>query len=267
MTDAPHDALPFVAPCRRVQARAPWRWLRAGWGDLRAGGSASLAYGAALTAVSYVVAWLTWQYGTLGLYAGLATGFVFVGPLLAVGLYSLSRQREAGHAPQLSRSLREARGPLRDLLILGVVLLIVLLVWARAVAMVHVFAPSDPDTPLLELLPFVLVGIAVGGLFAAVIFAATAFALPFVLDRDADAITAALSSANAVLRNKGPALIWAGVVVALVLVGFATAFFAFLVIFPLLGHATWHAYRETIDAGGWPQRGSLSTEKSGDRLA
>jgi uncharacterized membrane protein len=256
VTDAPQDALPFVAPCRPIPVGAPWRWLRAGWDDLRAGGSASLAYGASLTAVSYVVAWLTWQYGTLGLYAGLATGFVFVGPLLAVGLYSLSRQREAGHAPQLGPSLRQARGPLRDLLILGVVLLIVLLIWARAVAMVHVFAPSDPDTPLLELLPFVLVGIAVGGLFAAVIFAATAFALPFVLDRDADAITAALSSANAVLRNKAAALLWGGLVVVLVLVGFATVFFAFVVIFPLLGHATWHAYRETIDSAAWPPRGN-----------
>jgi uncharacterized membrane protein len=105
------------------------------------------------------------------------------------------------------------------------------------------------------LLPFVLVGIAVGGLFAAVIFAATAFALPFVLDRDADAITAALSSTNAVLRNKAAAFLWGGLVVVLVLVGFATAFFAFVVIFPLLGHATWHAYRETIDAAAWPRRG------------
>jgi uncharacterized membrane protein len=97
---------------------------------------------------------------------------------------------------------------------------------------------------------------AVGGLFAAVIFAATAFALPFVLDRDADAITAALSSTNAVLRNKRAVLVWAGIVVALVLVGFATAFLAFVVLFPLLGHATWHGYRETIDGSAWPSRGS-----------
>lgn len=254
MSDTPQDALPFVAPCRRLDAGAPLRWLRAGWTDLRMAGASSLAYGAALAGLSLLVAWATWQFGTLGLYAGLATGFVFVGPLLALGLYSLSRQREAGEVPRLARSLREARGPLRDLLVMSVVLLVVLLVWARAVAMVHVFAPTDPDTPLLELLPFVAVGIAVGGLFAAVIFAATAFALPFVLDRDADAITAALTSANAVLRNKGVAALWGGLVVALVLVGFATAFLGFLVIFPLLGHATWRAYRETIDPAAWPVR-------------
>lgn len=88
------------------------------------------------------------------------------------------------------------------------------------------------------------------------IFAATAFSLPMVLDRDADAITAALSSANAVLRDRPAALLWGIIILALVLVGFATAFLAFVVIFPLLGHATWHAYRATINASAWPVRES-----------
>ncbi len=244
--------LPFVAPCRCIPAGAPLGWLRAGWADLKAAPRASLAYGATLAALSYAIAWLTWQFGTLGLYLGLASGFVFVGPLLAVGLYSLSRQREAGQTPDLGRSFRAARRPLRDLLILGVVLLVVLLVWARAIAMVHIFAPTDPDTTLLDLLPFIGVGVAVGGLFAAIIFAATAFSLPMILDRDADAITAALSSTNAVLRNKPAALFWGAIIVTLVLLGFATAFLAFVLIFPLLGHATWHGYRASVDASAWP---------------
>jgi uncharacterized membrane protein len=251
-SDQDNGALPFVAPCRAVAASAPLGWLRAGWEDLRAIGAPSLAYGAALTALSYGIAWLTWQFGTLGLYLGLASGFVFLGPVLAVGLYSLSRQRGAGLTPSLPRSFRDARRPLRDLLILGAVLLIVLLVWARAVAMVHIFAPTDPDTTLLDLLPFIGAGIAVGGLFAGIIFATTAFSLPMILDRDADAITAALSSANAVLRNKPAALLWGALIVGLVLIGFATAFLAFVVIFPLLGHATWHGYRAAVDASAWP---------------
>ena len=246
------DSLPLVAPCRPIGAGAPIGWLRAGWRALQASRGPSLAYGAAIAVLSYAIAGATWQFGTLGLYAGLATGFVFVGPLLAVGLYSLSRQLEAGVSPNLRRSFRAARRPARDLLVMGVVLLVVLLVWARAVAMVHIFAPSEPGTPLVDLLPFVAVGVAVGGVFAGVIYAATAFSLPMILDRDADAITAALSSANAVLRNKPAALVWGVIVVGLVLVGFATGFLGFVVIFPLLGHATWHAYRETIDASAWP---------------
>ena len=255
MTEPSTDALPFVAPCRPVGTAAPIGWLSAGWRDLRAAPAQSLGYGVAIAFLSYAIAWATWQFGTLGLYVGLATGFVFVGPLLAVGLYSLSRQLEAGASPHLRRSFRDVRRSIRDLLIMGVVLLVVLLVWARAVAMVHIFAPAEPGTPFLDLLPFVAVGVAVGGIFAAIIFAATAFALPMVLDRDADAITAALSSANAVLRNKRAALAWGAIIVGLVLVGFATAFLAFLVIFPLLGHATWHAYRQVIDASAWPLAG------------
>jgi uncharacterized membrane protein len=252
--DDSRDALPFVAPCRDLPVTAPLSWLRAGWQDLRAIGPPSLAYGAALTLLSYAIAALAWRFGTLGLYLGLASGFVFLGPLLAIGLYALSQQRAAGHPPDLAASLRAALRPSRDLLILGVVLLVVLLVWARAVAMVHIFMPNDPETTWLDLLPFFAVGLAVGGVFAAVLFAATAFALPMILARDADAITASLTSANAVLRNKSAALLWGATVATLVLVGFATAFVGFIVIFPLLGHATWHGYRETVDATAWPLR-------------
>jgi uncharacterized membrane protein len=141
-------------------------------------------------------------------------------------------------------------------MILGLVLLVVLLVWARAVATIHIFMPNDPGAVLWDVLPFVAAGAAVGGVFASVIYAATAFALPMVLDRDADAITAALTSANAVLRNKPAALLWGAIIVGLVALAFATAFVGFLVVFPLLGHATWRAYRETIDASAWPERGT-----------
>lgn len=248
------NPLPFVAPHRPIAAVAPFRWLRGGWDDFNRSRTASLAYGAALAAISYAVAAMAWQFGTLGLYIGLATGFVFVAPLLAIGVYSLSRRLEAGQPPSLAASLRDAGGPLRDLMLLGLVLLVVLLVWARAVATIHIFVPDDPNVGAWEVLPFVAVGVAVGGIFASVIYAATAFALPMVLERDADAITAALTSANAVLRNKPAALLWAALIVFLVGLSFATAFIGFLVVFPVLGHATWRAYRETIDASAWPER-------------
>jgi len=199
-------ASPFVAPHWPIAAAAPFRWLRGGWEDFSRSRVASLAYGAVLAAMSYVVAGMAWQFGTLGLYIGVATGFVFVAPLLAIGVYSLSRRVEAGMNPSLADSLREARRAVRDLMVLGLVLLVVLLVWARAVATVHIFMPDHTAASFLDVLPFVAVGVAVGGIFAFVIFAATAFALPVMLDRDANAVTAALTSANAVLRNKPAAL-------------------------------------------------------------
>lgn len=247
------ENLPFVVPCRTLDRTAPLRWLRLGWGDLRRAWRLSLAYGFALMFLSLLIAGMTWRFGTLALYLGLATGFVFVGPVLAVGLYSISRQLALGQKPVLGYCLREGTYHLKELLVLGVALLIVLLVWARAAAMVHVFFPASGEPGWRDFMVFLGMGSAVGAVFAFLVFAASAFSLPFLLDRKVDAITAAVSSFNAVLHNKGPMLLWAGLIGITVLLGFATAFLGFVVLLPLIGHATWHAYRETLETGAWPE--------------
>jgi uncharacterized membrane protein len=249
----PTAPLPFVAPSRTLATGDPLVWIRLGWRDLRRAPGQSLAYGVALTAISYLVALFTWRYGTLALYLGLATGFVFIGPVLAVGLYSLSRQMEHGRDPALGFCLRQGRQHLRDVILVGVVLLVVLLVWARAASMVHVFFPVRAEAGWQDYLPFVAVGTAVGAVFSAVVFAASAFSLPMVMDRRTDSITAVITSINAVLRNKAPMLVWGALIVACVALGFATLLVGFVVLLPLLGHATWHAYRQTIDASAWPE--------------
>lgn len=246
------ENLPFVVPCRTLGTTAPLRWLRLGWADLRRAPRLSLTYGFALMLLSMLIALFTWRFGTLALYIGLATGFVFVGPVLAVGLYSISRQLGKGLNPVLGYCLREGTYHLKELLVLGVMLLIVLLVWARAAAMVHVFFPVMAEPGFTELLPFLGIGSAVGAIFALIVFAASALSLPFILDRKVDAITASVSSFNAVLRNKKPMLLWAALIGVAVLLGFATAFVGFIVLLPLIGHATWHAYRETLDTDAWP---------------
>jgi uncharacterized membrane protein len=254
---SPEPPLPFVAPCRELAVSAPLRWLVLGWTDLRRAPWPSLVYGVALTALSYAIALSAWWYGALALYLGLATGFVFVGPALAIGLYSISRQLEAGRTPRLGYCVGEGSQRLRDSLLLGVVLLVVLLVWARAASMVHVFFPVRGEPTWQDLVPFLTIGSVVGALFAAVVFAASAFSLPMLLDRKADPITAVVTSVNAVLRNKAPMLVWGGLIGASLLLGFATAFLGFLILMPVIGHATWHAYRETIDASAWPPNGPL----------
>ncbi len=258
MSTPPSDveALPFVAPCRELSPADPLRWLGMGWRDLVRAPRLSLTYGVALACLSALIAAGTWRYGTLALYLGLATGFVFVGPVLALGLYSISRQLQAGRSPVFGYCVREGWEHVRDALILGFVLLIVLLVWARAATMVHVFFPMESAAAWRDYLPFLGVGSAVGAVFATIVFAVSAFSLPMLIDRDADPITAVVTSVNAVLRNKGPMLVWAGLIGVSVLVGFATLLMGFIVLLPVIGHATWHAYRDTIDATAWPAYGS-----------
>jgi uncharacterized membrane protein len=157
-----------------------------------------------------------------------------------------------GRRPTLSFSLSEGRAHLRESLVLGICLLIVLLVWARAATIMNVFRPASAFPTWRELVPFFGIGSAVGALFASIVFAATAFSLPMLLDRRTDAITGVVTSINATLRNKGTMAVWGAIIALAVLVGFATMLLGFIVLLPLIGHATWHAYRATIDASMWP---------------
>ena len=247
------EEMPFVAPCRMLGAAAPLRWLRLGWADFVRAPTQSLAYGLALMLLSMAIGVFTWRFGTLALYIGFATGFVFIGPVLAVGLYSISRQLEAGQQPLLGYCMSEGWDHIRDLMVLGLVLLVVLLVWARAATTIYIFFPDQAHPDWRQLLPFLGIGSAVGAVFAGIVFAASAFSLPMILDRKVDAISAVVTSVNAVLRNKKPMIVWAALIGLFVVLGFASAFLGFAVLLPVIGHATWHGYRETIDASAWPR--------------
>jgi uncharacterized membrane protein len=185
----------------------------------------------------------------MALYIGMASGFIFIGPLLAVGLYSISRQLGEGRKPVLCYCIREGQQHLRELL--GIILLVVLLLWARAATMVNVLMPMQANPGWQQMLTFFVIGSMVVIVFAGLVFVASAFSPPMIMDRKADAITAVVTSVNAVMRNKKSMLLWAAIIVLTVLLGFATALIGFLVLLPVIGHATWHAYKETIDASAW----------------
>jgi uncharacterized membrane protein len=253
--DTPADAeqpLPFVAPCRQVPPSAPLRWLAAGWRDLRAAPGQSLGWGLVVLALSWLVSLLALWLGSWIMLLSLLSGFVFVGPLLAIALYAVSWQLEQGRVPTFDRSLYAARTTLADSMVFALILLVIFLVWARAASMLHIFFPVESTPDMGALLRFLLIGSAVGSIFAAIAFAASAFSLPMLMDRKADTVTAVITSVNATLRNKPAMAVWLAIIVVLTGIGFATAFAGLAVLFPLLGHATWHAYREVIDASAWP---------------
>lgn len=237
---------PLFYPGNTLDRGAPMRWLRAGWADLRRAPRQSLTYGFGLVLFGYLLLWLTWDEGNVVLLFTLVTGFVLMGPVLAFGIYSISRQLELGLQPRLGYCIEASRNHLRNELLFALVILVILLIWARAAAMVHVFFPVSEDLGVIGWIQFLLVGSAVGSIFAGLVFTASAFSLPMMLDRGTDAITGALTSTNAVLKNKGVMLIWGAIIVGLVAVGFLTALIGLAVVLPLIGHATWHAYREAV---------------------
>jgi len=238
----------FVLPARELEMFAPLHWLGLGWRDLRSAWPLSLAYGAALVMFGYLITWLAWDEGHVLMLFTLGSAFILAGPMLAFGLYSISSQLQQGLVPRFGYCIRVQRKHLRNELLFALVILVVLLVWARAASMVHVFFPMDEEMGPFAWLEFLAVGSTVGAFFAAIVFTVSAFSLPLMLDRGTDAITGALTSIGAVLRNKGVMLLWGLLIVALVTIGFATAYLGLVVVLPWIGHATWHAYRDTIIA-------------------
>jgi uncharacterized membrane protein len=249
------EPLPFVAPCRALAPTAPLRWLRLGWRDLRRAPLPSLSYGSLVVGVSWVVALLALRLGSWVLLVAMLSGFVFVAPVVAIGLYEVARQVDRGESPSVAGAVRGTRRALGNAMVFALALLVVFLVWARAASVISVFLPTGAEATPAGYLAYLGVGTAVGAIFAAITFAASAFSLPMIDDRDTDTVTALVTSINAVLRNKAAMTAWAACIVAAVLAGFATAFLAFGLLIPLFGYATWHAYEETIDASAWPPAG------------
>lgn len=261
------DGQTFIAPCRDLSPLAPLTWLKLGWRDFRAVPRISLTYGVAIYLLSAFMSLLAWKAGGWVLLIAMLTGFVFIAPLLAFALYSVSRQLCQGTEPSLRNTLRAVRHPLQNAMVYGLALLVIFLVWARAGLMVNIFFPVAADPGLLDVLRFLVIGSAVGAVFASVSFAVTAFSLPMLANRDVDVVTAAISSINAVLRNKFTAAAWALTILLLTLVGIATALLGLIVIIPWLAYASWHAYRETLDVSAWPtlpviQRAKASPEEA-----
>ena len=244
-------ARPFVVPCAVLDAGAPWRWLRAGWRDLRRAPGLSLLFGAVIVALSLGISWLAFLLGRFALLATLLSGFVFVAPLICVGLYCVSRALERGRAPRLRDSFVLAKRVLGQAGVYALGQGVIILLWSRAGMMVSAFFPFDGSDPA-AFWEFLALGSAVGAVFAALTFAVSAFSLPMIADRDVDMVTAAVSSVHAVMRNKRVTIVWGLVLVILTAIGFATALLGLAILMPWLAYASWHAYRETLDASSWP---------------
>ncbi|EXI65375.1 MAG: putative integral membrane protein [Candidatus Accumulibacter adjunctus] len=238
---------------RSIDAAAIPRWLAAGWRDCRRAGGASVFYGICFAAAGWLMYFVFAE--AYALFAGLTTGFLLVGPFLAIGLYDLSRRIERGEPPRLGPTLAAWRANLPNVGLFAALLTIVLLIWARASMVVFAlfftgglptFADVVQSVLTFEQPEFSLVYFAVGGFFAAFVFGIGAISLPLMFDRKTDAVTAAIASLVVCGRNPGPMLLWAGSIVLLVGIGFATLFTGLVIATPLVGHATWHAYRDLV---------------------
>lgn len=247
------EELPFAAPCKKLETNAPLNWIKLGWQDMWRAPRISMSYGAFLVLSSYLITILSITLGNVYVLIALLSGFIFLGPILAMAFYEISVQLQRRETPTIANTLRGSLRHLGDQMIFAVILMIIFLVWARAASMIHVFFPAVGSPSVADLTTFLAIGTIVGSLFATIVFCISAFSLPMIVDRKTDTVTAVVTSFNAVLRNKAAMVVWALIIVAAVAAGMITGFIGFAITLPLIGHATWHAYQETIEASAWPR--------------
>lgn len=238
----------------------PFRWLALGLGDVRAAPGVAVFYGVCFWGMALVLGWV---FRTRPEYTmSLASGCLLLGPFLAMGLYDTSRRREAGLPPALSESLTCWDSHMGSMGMLVLVLVVLELIWGRASLVVFAvfFNTGMPSTTgVLQAVfnpqnwAFVAVYTAVGGAFAALVFSTSVVSIPMILDRDTDALTAGITSMRVVLENTAVMLLWGALITALVVVSLWFWGAGLLLAGPLLGHASWHAYRASVTPPGPPQ--------------
>jgi uncharacterized membrane protein len=256
------EPIPAVVPplpreqtwARNIAPATALHWLAAGWRDFKTYPAASISYGILVFLVSVITIVglfaLRFDYILLPAFAG----FMVVGPVIGIGLYEKSRRIAQGRPVTLWQMVFVKPESGGQILFAGVLLVLLTLLWMRAAVIVYaLFFGLRPFPGLDHIIPMLftttigwamlVVGSAIGGLFAAFAFAISAFSIPMLLSERTDALTAMGTSMALVWNNLPVMLTWAAIMLALIIVGIATGLLGMIVIFPVLGHGSWHAYR------------------------
>lgn len=249
-----------IPPVRRVPPAHIIRWVRLGWQDFKGAGWPSLLHGLIVFIASVAIIEITFLYWPI--LPGAVSGFVLVGPILATGLYALSQRLEQNQKARFRDAVAAWRKGSRCLVRFGVLLILAGAAWVGITALLFGFFVKAEITQPQAFLHYVLVQnelhfflwAVLGGLGAALVFGFTVVSVPLLLDRDVDTRMALLTSIRAVGENPLTMGWWA--IFLLVATGLSvfTLMLGFVVLYPVMGHASWHVYRDLVDVDGLKPR-------------
>lgn len=259
-----------VPTVRLVEIDRPWAWLAAGWRDFTRVPAISIAYGVVFSAAGYALTYWLYASGAFYLILPATAGFMLVGPAAAFGLYDISRRLERGQPVAFGAISSSILSRSDTFAAMGLVLMLFFLAWMEIALLIFAFFFSDRSISTdnfieaaffaPESLPFLVSGAIAGGVLAAAVFAISTVSLPLLLDRDVGVPTAVATSLRAVRRNRKALALWAMIIAVFMSIGVATFFLGLVVALPLVGYATWHAYRDLVEPERTDQgRGALSS--------
>lgn len=239
--------------------------LAKGWSDFMALKTHVVFIALIYPIAGLVLARFLFGYELVPMLYPLALGFALIGPFAAVGLYELSRRREMGRDTSWQHALDIRFSPSRGAILgLGLLLLGIFAVWLYVADGIYValFGYREP-VPLGAFLSevfttrqghnLIAIGNGFGLMFAILVLALSAISFPLLLDRHVSLGTAMATSLRAFAHNPLVMLTWGIIVLALLAIGMAPAFLGLIVVFPLLGHATWHLYRKLVEPDDGPR--------------
>jgi uncharacterized membrane protein len=260
------ERLRAVEESRRFGARTiptlrPLAWLALGWRDLVRCPLPGLAHGLVVALFGALLIFFARE--RFWLLSGAFSGFMLVAPVVATGLYRISRDLQKGRQPTLADALSVWKPNDGRLIVFGLLLALAGTGWVlTSASLITGFAGAPIRNPQDFLKHVVLsenshlfeIWLAMGGVLAAPVFASSVVALPLLLDRKVGVLVAVFTSWRAVLENPAPLALWAALIMGLTAFGMFTALAGLVFVVPWLAHASWHAYRDLVDSAGIEER-------------
>jgi uncharacterized membrane protein len=260
MLPEPPGAIGPPLPIRPITLSSPWRWLALGWADFARRPGPGLVHGAVLALFGGVLFMLA--YDRFWALAGAFSGFLLLAPILATGLYAISRALERGERVDVHTVLGVWRPHDLRLVTFGLLLALAGTGWVMtSAALITLFADAPVRNPQDFLRVVVLARdsmlfeawLALGGLLAAPVYASSVVAIPLLLDREIGLWRAVLTSWRAALEHPLPLALWAAILMLTSSAAITAGLVGLLVVVPWLAHASWHAYRDLVDASSLPE--------------
>jgi uncharacterized membrane protein len=234
----------------------PWQWISKGWNDFKRTAVLSTIYGLIFFAASVLLTMLVFSSNFFFFVPPLTAGFFLVAPILSVFFYDTSRKLEQGETPSFGQTCDTCRKNPFNLTVMGLILMMLLVFWMMISNLVFAIFFSGMALHMDDMLhnlflsgnspAFLIAGLVSGGIIALGVFVITVISVPMLIDKDTNVFKAVTTSYNAVMKNPRPMLLWATLIVMSVGVGIVSFYLSFIISMPVIGYATWHAYRDLV---------------------